>query len=240
MRVLLKLGGLAFAVLLDVSVAIFFFHLLGLCFGQELAWWHYLVIAPIIGVFPDFDALLQYFSQKKIDDGHHSFMHVPPLMTFLGLVGGWLLFSPFWGAVIATTWFFHFVHDSSMWDFGLKWLWPFSQNQYHFFGRKQIGPDTDDSEKEFQLLVVYTPRELAQLQEMGAFVELDTWLREIYYEPSGYSFFEIILVTGLALLTTVSIVIHADCKECINWILVVPILLPFTASIFWFLTEKYD
>ena len=47
MRLTLKLGGLAFAVLLDVSISIFLLHMLDLYFKQTLEWWHYLVVAPV-------------------------------------------------------------------------------------------------------------------------------------------------------------------------------------------------
>ncbi len=190
MRVLLKLGGLLFAALLDVSVAVFILHILGVYFGQDLRWWHHLIVAPIIGVLPDFDVLLQYFFKKKIDDGHHSFMHIPPPMILAALVGGTILCTPFWGIWVASTLFFHYFHDSSMWDFGLKWLWPFTQNQYHFFGRKQIGGEAKNHAQRFRLIVSYTPAELSRLEREGEFVDLEMWLRDVYYLGDFYALLE--------------------------------------------------
>lgn len=197
-RIALKLGGLAFAVLLDVSVSIFIAHSIALYSERALLWWHYVIIAPLIGVSPDFDAGFQFFSKRKVDDAHHSFLHVPPLMICVGLFGGYVLFSIFWGNVIALSLFCHYFHDSCMQDFGLKWLWPFTNNQYHFFGWKQLGKSwRDDRKKKIQFVISYTPAELAKLEQEGAFIDLDTWLREIYYRPSHYAVIEFSLAMAL-------------------------------------------
>lgn len=189
-RIMLKFGGLSFAVLPDVSMSIFTVHFLGRYFGEDLRWWHYLVIAPLIGIFPDFDAFAQFFTKRKIDDAHHIFLHYPPFMIAAGFACGLLNSSAFWGTAMAIILFLHYLHDSTMCDFGLKWLWPYTQNQYHFCGKKY-------GENRVQAVIVYTPAELEKLEEKGAFVTLQEWLEKVYYIPSGYAKFELLASTIL-------------------------------------------
>lgn len=176
----LFLGGLAFAIMLDVAVSIFFTHtILSLWYEYKLEWWHYLFIAPLIGLFPDLDTLWQYARERKVDDRHHqSFTHRPILMITPPLVA-WPLFSWEWGLVITLGLFGHYLHDSTGY-FGIGWFWPISGD--HFCLR------TSGVHR-------YKANELKRLHR--SYVPVPTWLARVYYVPSMISVIELCLSTIL-------------------------------------------
>ncbi|MEK7090036.1 MAG: metal-dependent hydrolase, partial [Patescibacteria group bacterium] len=196
MATLVFIGAMGFSALIDIVMAVAIMHYTASFFDLSLLWYHYFIIAPLIGALPDLDAFSQLFSEKKIDDAHHSFMHWPPLMIAIGFFGGFL-FSPFWGTAIAFSWLAHYVHDSCCLDFGLKWLWPFTNNQYHFFGNKPLGKKSG-----FRIVHIYVPTELEGLKDQ--FIELEPWLKEVYYRPTLYSGIELALSSVLFALVAAS------------------------------------
>ncbi|TSC73336.1 MAG: hypothetical protein G01um101470_142 [Parcubacteria group bacterium Gr01-1014_70] len=120
--------------------------------------------------------------------------HIPYLMMIAGMVLGWWLFSPFWGLVIAISFFLHFFHDSCCLDFGLKWP-PFNKHQYHFGGRIAIGKKI--TPLPFKLVHAFKPGDIDRSQYMDAI----EWVRMVYLTPTSYSFYELVISVVLILLT---------------------------------------
>ncbi len=123
--------------------------------------------------------------------------HIPLLMMGAGFTLGSLFFSPFWGLVITISFFLHFFHDSCCLDFGLRWLWPFSNNQYHFGGRLGIGKIPP---LPFKLIHVFKPDEIDRSQYM----DVIEWVRRIYLVPTYYAICELVIAMIFVILVGMS------------------------------------
>ena len=192
MATLVFIGAMGFSALLDMAMAVAITYAITSFFGLSLSWHHYFVVAPFIGIFPDFDALFQLSSSGKTDDAHHTILHRPLLMAAIGFLGGAFFFGYPWGFIMMLSWLAHHFHDSCCLDFGLKWLWPFSNNSFHFGGRQSLGKKES---ARFRLVHAYTPEELEQLKSQ--FIDVQTWLKLIYYQPTVYSITELLIAATL-------------------------------------------
>ncbi|MCF7835813.1 MAG: metal-dependent hydrolase [Candidatus Marinimicrobia bacterium] len=146
----------------------------------------------ILALTPDIlDALIQLTVEKKIDSNHRKFTHYPlfviPIFFILHC------FSVFWAWVICSCFLVHFIHDSggneeNRW--GIKWLFPFSNNYYQFFGKKR-------KKRAFSIIIEWTPREIKNRK----IDDLDSWLEKNYMKFPLESFTGLML--GIATLTII-------------------------------------
>jgi len=158
--------GLGVAILPDVGAGILVAHVACKIFGE--AWWAY-ILGPVFALIPDFDAALQPLLKKKLDTRHRDMMHKP--LVLLGAALGVTAVFPFIGSIIFVSLLMHFLHDSigneKEVGWGLRWLWPLSNNQYAFFRVK---------DERWRFIAVWTPSEIAQISPIG----LKEWLETNY------------------------------------------------------------
>lgn len=128
--ILPTLGDLANGVF-AVTAAAYLFHI-------DLQWWHF-VIAVIISLLPDLDALPELLlhgavgkkqTTSELPTNHRSFMHYPALYLIFGLA----LYSwdQFWGVTFLGAVILHFLRDVLGTGWGVKLLWPVSHMNYKF------------------------------------------------------------------------------------------------------------
>ena len=176
------LVGLAMVASADMGSGIILTYLLGKAFSLQVNWWVY-GLGIFFALAPDVDVPLQKLLGGKIDSKHREITHYPIVVISLGILSaglpGFLNDSPlFWPALAASCLFAHFLHDSigeaNRW--GVKWLAPFSDNQYQLFMRKV-------PTEPMRLFCVWTPAELAKVKLHS----LEDWLRDYYLKPTGES-----------------------------------------------------
>ncbi|MFH1175196.1 MAG: metal-dependent hydrolase [bacterium] len=86
-------------------------------------------------VAPDIDFIC-YFSKrgdKKYDHEHRNLIHYPLIYLSLGYLLFLVFFGRIWAFIFILSSFFHFAHDSIGIGWGVKWLYPFSNNNFAFF-----------------------------------------------------------------------------------------------------------
>lgn len=86
-------------------------------------------------LLPDADFLYFYTKRHdtKHDHKHRDIIHYPLLYLPIGTILLWIMFGKVWALVFLASSFFHFLHDSIAIGWGIKWLYPFSKNNYSFF-----------------------------------------------------------------------------------------------------------
>lgn len=143
-------------------------------FHIELTW--YFVVAGIIfTLLPDIDSLLFFLGRGKIFSKqahfHRDILHLPLIYIPAGTII-FSIFGPRWGLLFAVGALLHFIHDSTFLGlgWGIKWLYPFSQNYFMAF-RIRVG-----NEKKFPLkpFLNLTP---AESKEMGNEYGDPDWLK---------------------------------------------------------------
>lgn len=136
-------------------------------------------------IIPDMDFL--YFYPKrhdtKYDHKHRDIIHYPLLYLPMGTILFWFLLGEIWALVFFAASFFHFFHDSIGIGWGIKWLYPFSKNNYSFlylYSRK--------IKKGLRRpIFVFTEKKLPDMvREHGD----PDWVRNIYYKWHPIAIFE--------------------------------------------------
>lgn len=133
----------------------------------------------LFALFPDIDFLIGLLS-KKTYQRRDSLTHYPLLYLPLGWIILWLSLEKIMASLFILATFLHFLHDGIGTSWGLKWLYPFKEKWYKFFGRK-FG--------ELKFLASWTP------EELGRDVQLhrqDRWIRESYFRPSPILITEVV------------------------------------------------
>lgn len=185
--------GLFFATSLDVAGGIFIPYLICAASGHAPQWWHY-ALGIFFSVLPDIDTLPQLFQGKEIDSEHRNLLHKPLPVIFL-LLSFTTMFSAFISLLAALCIICHYLHDSigdaSGW--GIQWFWPFSENQFQFFGKK---------EKTRKLLIIWTPQELKKISPLP----LRLWLKRYYLKATPETVGGTILLVSASLLALWSII----------------------------------
>ena len=161
------LYGLSVSTFPDVMAGLLVAHVALKVPGYETLWlWAY-PWGVFWAVAPDLDAALQIFSDGKLDTHHRDLTHKPLAQVGIALVAA--VAFPFFGLIAAACLVAHFLDDSIGNDtgWGIKWLWPFSENQYGFFqvkdGRRRV-------------LAIWTPDEIAKIRPLP----LNEWLEKCY------------------------------------------------------------
>lgn len=119
---------------LDIAIGIFSAIFIGSIFQLSPDFWLFF-IAILLALMPDLDFLFYYPKRgdTKYDCKHRDIIHYPLIYLPAGALIFWLLFGKIWALLFFTTSLFHFVHDSIGIGWGIKWLYPFSKNNYAFF-----------------------------------------------------------------------------------------------------------
>lgn len=113
-----------------IMVAIFTSHLFDIDLSFLLV-----AVSILFALLPDADFLCLYFKKHdtKYDHEHRDVFHYPLLYLSLGTVLIALFFGKIWAIMFFITSLLHFIHDSIAIGWGIKWLFPFSKNNYAFF-----------------------------------------------------------------------------------------------------------
>lgn len=118
---------------LDIGSGIFSAIITSYLFNVDVSTW--LVLFSILwALFPDVDFL--YFYPKrhdtKYDHKHRDIIHYPLLYLPIGTIFIWFIMGNVWAFAFFISSFLHFLHDSIAVGWGIKWLYPFSENNYAF------------------------------------------------------------------------------------------------------------
>jgi len=179
-KIFKKSVALFLAGAIDGSIGVFLAHVLSKALNYppsfEIYFW-----GLIFALSPDIDVFLQKIFEKKCDGNHRKYLHYP-----LGVIPLFVVmcyFSLFWASLVCLCLLIHFIHDSggneeNRW--GIKWLKPFSDNYYQFFGKKR---------KKFFIVLEWTPREI----EKRVSEDWDSWLNKNYLKFPAESFLGAIL-----------------------------------------------
>lgn len=161
---------------LDIAIGIFSAIFVSSIFQSSPNFWLFF-FAILLALLPDLDFLLYYPKRgdTKYDCKHRDIVHYPLIYLPVGALIFWLLFGKIGASLFLITSFFHFVHDSIGIGWGIKWLYPFSKNNYAFFylfsGRRKKGLR--------RLLFSFNQEDLGRyIQEHGD----KDWVKNIYFK----------------------------------------------------------
>lgn len=91
-----------------------------------------IAVSILFALLPDIDFVFKKYNGKYAHK-HRDFLHLPLLYLPIGTAVVCILFGKIWGTVFLLSSFLHFLHDSIGIGWGVKWLFPFSKNNYAFF-----------------------------------------------------------------------------------------------------------
>jgi len=127
-------------------------------------------LLPDIDVFPELIQRKGKLGGKEI--GLHRELAHFPLTYLIPAVIIFYFVGPPWGYLFLCGVLLHLLHDSVGMGWGIKWLWPFSQNSYKFFADRE-------NNMAWQPLIVWKPEALgAAVREYGK----PDWFRRYYLE----------------------------------------------------------
>jgi len=143
-------------------------------------------------LLPDIDAIVELLKYKHLGGYepriHREWIHYPLLYIPVALAVYY-----FWGIAWASLLFLgataHFIHDSMGIGWGIKWLGPFSLNNYKLFSEKNGAFSK-------RLLIKWVPEEFAETLKRH---HNPNWFREYYLRPTFINIFEF-LVFGAAII----------------------------------------
>lgn len=121
-----------------------------------------IIFSILFALLPDLDWLLYYPQRKdpKYDHEHRNLIHYPLIFLPVGGIILWLVGGTFWGVLFLIPALAHFVHDSIGAGWGVRWLFPFSKNNYSFF---YIHPE--DKNRKRNLVFTFNDKNLPGLVE---------------------------------------------------------------------------
>ena len=122
---------------LDIAIGIYVAAFLGKFLNFDPNIWFFLG-GILITVLPDSDFLILFLKRgrdkDKIDDcKHRDYIHYPLIYLPLGFLIFYLTGGMEWALLFLLCSFLHFLHDSIAVGWGIKWLYPFSKNNFAFF-----------------------------------------------------------------------------------------------------------
>ncbi|MFA6160182.1 MAG: metal-dependent hydrolase [Parcubacteria group bacterium] len=119
---------------LDIGVGILISIIVSYIFNIDFSIW-LIIFGIICTLLPDADFI--YFYPKrhdtKYDHKHRDLIHYPLLYLPIGTILILVIFGKIWAIVFFVASFLHFLHDSVGIGWGIKWLYPFTKNNYSFF-----------------------------------------------------------------------------------------------------------
>ena len=164
--------------LLDFALGIFSAIFLGWMFNFNPGFWYFFA-GSLMTILPDSDFVFYFFKRrkdkdKKNDHDHRDFIHYPLIYLPIGSLIFYLLGGEKWAMLFFLCSFLHFLHDSIALGWGIKWLYPFSKNNFAFFylySRKERRGLR-------KLMFSFNKEKLAHyVAEHGD----DDWIKNIYY-----------------------------------------------------------
>lgn len=168
----------------DIGIGIVIAVLAAKIFGLEVTKW--LVLgAVVLALLPDADFIVSLFKQTNLpgkwDYLHRDLFHVPLLYIPIGAIIAWQ-FGKEWVFIFIMASLWHFVHDTILLGWGVKWLYPFSNKNFIVY--------QGDMHKWFLWI---SPSELAELvKEYGK----DNWIRHYYLSGHPLGVIEFLLFIG--------------------------------------------
>src|SRR3989344_1391148 len=142
----------------------------------------FILIALLFSVLPDLDFLIYKIFKIHPDKGykHRELFHYPLIYLPVGFLL-LLLFSKLMAFTFLIISFLHFIHDSITYGRGLRWLYPFSKNNYAFF---YLYAQPKGLRK---LIFIFRENELEKFdKEYGD----ENWIENIYYKLHPIAIFE--------------------------------------------------
>lgn len=161
---------------LDIGVGIIAAIFVSGMFDVPLSVW--MVMGGILfALLPDVD-FLYYFTKRgdsKYDYKHREIVHCPLVSVPIGTFLVWIIGGKVWAVLFFISFFLHLVHDSIAVGWGIKWLYPFSRNNFAFFYLYSL----KNKKGLRKLLFSFNERELpGVVAEHGD----GDWVRNIYYK----------------------------------------------------------
>ena len=143
-----------------------------------------LVLCSIgFALLPDLDAVLHLTLYGNVNGEHRALLHLPLLFVALTLpvLAVW---GRKWAGLFLAGTMWHFVHDSVLIGFGVKWLWPFSDRWHKFFADPGTAWWTWE-----HFHVSWSPAEVKQLVELYRGFD---YIREFYLQPHWLGIIELL------------------------------------------------
>jgi hypothetical protein len=171
--------------LLDIGIGIISSIFLSHAFGISLST-PFLGFGVLFSLLPDVDFLFLKTHQ------HRDILHYPLLIIPIGtLITS--LFSYQLAMLFALVTFLHFLHDSIGVGWGIRWLYPFSQNYYAFFYQYDLAKHN----MPHKLIYDWSP---ADVERLSSRYGDKNWIKNIYLKFHPYALVEF-FVFALALIT---------------------------------------
>lgn len=156
---------------------------------------NFILLNVIFNYLPDSDIPVELIQRGRIGGREHGFhreaTHTPLIYIPISFIV-YLTFGFQWTVIFITGVYLHIIFDSLGGGWGIKWLWPFSNNRYKFFANKENGKFSANS------IAVWSKKEF---KEMSLKHGDDDWFKNIYLKPHPLFMLEIfILLVGLIIL----------------------------------------
>ena len=135
----------------------------------------FILLGIAFALFPDIDGLLSF--APGVTD-HRSLPHYPLVETILAIAVT-LIWGNQIGLLFVLCVFFHLLHDTFFFGWGVRWLWPLSNTAISIFHDKD-GKITRD--------ILYLTDE--NKTSIRAAYKTDDWFKRLYLRPSYLSLIE--------------------------------------------------
>ena len=168
---------------LGILSAVFLSRIFNMPLTPEFIWG-----GILFSVLMDADFFIHFLrgGNNKNVHKHREILHYPLIYIPIGTII--LSFYDFsWTMLFALCSFLHFVHDSIGIGWGVRWLYPFTKNQYTFFYRYQ-----PPHREKFPLLWMH----IWKHDEIDALAEKygdPDWFKNIYLRLHPYGLFELLV-----------------------------------------------
>lgn len=166
---------------LDIGVGALVTVLVSYFFQWEPSW-NLLAFSVFFALLPDADFVYFYFKphNPKYDHEHRDYIHYPLLYLPLGTGVIFLLLGNGWAVTFFLVSLAHFIHDSIGIGWGIKWLFPFSRNNYSFF--YLAGAIGKEGRRHW--VFTFSEKELPLIAKKYGDPD---WLKNIYFKWSRYA-----------------------------------------------------
>lgn len=164
--------------LLDIALGLLVAYLVTDWWGMEPAWPHFL-FGALFAWLPDVDAIWHYIRTREVaahadnPTDHRDGLHYPLVYVPTGALGLWLLVGDMWAMLFLAASLLHFMHDTFGTGWGVKWLYPFSRNNYKMFSEKDGSPS-------WRPVVSWAPAETRQVMVEHGDSE---WIQNLFLRP---------------------------------------------------------
>ncbi|MBI4120492.1 MAG: metal-dependent hydrolase [Parcubacteria group bacterium] len=178
---------------LDIGVGIILSMIFGRWLGVELTG-GFVLAGIAFALLPDTDVFVELWQRRgklggRTQGFHRTITHYPLLYVPV-VVLVWIIWGAVWATFLGAAVLAHFLHDSVGTGWGIKWLWPFSQNRYKFFAGK-------DGRQSANFIVSWAPEEWREAVERHGDPD---WFKHIYLRPSPVFVVELLVFAASVLM----------------------------------------